>query len=441
LDATQLRISDRERSKNLRKAIRLRHAVALYVSSVLGSGVLVLPGLAAQLAGPASLLAWLILSLASYPFAYTFSSLSSRNPQSGGVYAFAKETFGPRIGVVTGWLFAFWYITGAPAATLIAASYLAYAFPLSRLGIFAVAGCILGLAFLINYRGIVVSNRIQLAVVASIVGLLVAAVVLSVGSVKPDNFSPFFAKGFLPVGTAAALIFWSFLGYENVSNVAEEFENPKRDFQRSVVLSVILVSGLYIAVAAITVGTRAYEARGSVAPFAAIFANVLGSRGAVGTALLAVVIIFATANVYTTGMSRVILAVARDGGLPKVLDYIDPRSGSPTRSLTMLSSLALCMLTVYYFFDVDLQTALLIPSGSAILVYIIGAAAGIRLLRDPKSNRIYPWISLVIAIAVLPFVGMLALASILTALTAFLYIRIRNRPPSSDVSMQSQNSS
>lgn len=273
--------SPTEQVHSLRKAIRLRHAVALYVSSVLGSGILVLPGLTAQIAGPASLVAWVLLSLASYPFAYTFASLSARNPESGGIYSFAKESFGLPIAVVTGWLFAFWFITGGPAVTLIAASYLAYAVPMSQFEIFLVAGCVIIAAFLVNYRGVVFNNKIQLAVVTAIVSLLLAAVVLSSGSVDVRNFSPFFPKGLLPIGTAAALIFWSFLGYENVSNVAEEFENPKRDFQRSIVLSVILISGLYIAVATVTVGTLAYESGGSVAPFAAIFSRVLGRKSVV----------------------------------------------------------------------------------------------------------------------------------------------------------------
>jgi amino acid efflux transporter len=412
-------------NQNLKKTITLRHAVALYVSSVLGSGVLVLPGLAAQIAGPASLIAWVILSLASYPFAYTFASLSARNPESGGIYSFAKESFGLPVAVVTGWLFVFWYITGGPAATLIAASYLAYAFPMGKLGVFFVAGGIIVLAFIINYRGIVFSNKIQVAVVVAIVILLLAAVVLSSGSVAMRNFSPFFPNGFLPVGTAAALIFWSFLGYENVSNVAEEFENPKRNFQRSIVLSVILISGLYIAVAVVTVGTLAYESGGSVAPFAAIFSNVLGSHGAIGTAVVAVVIIFATVNAYTAGMSRVILAVARDGGLPKDLDYVDSKSGTPTRSLVMLSGFSTLMLIIYYFFDVNLQTALLIPSGAAVLIYIIGSSAGIKLLKEQSAKRALPWISLMMSVAVLPFVGVLALASVLIGLLAFVYIRAR----------------
>jgi amino acid efflux transporter len=416
----------------MKKAIKLRHAVALYVSSVLGSGVLVLPGLAAQLAGPASLMAWVILSLASYPFAYTFASLSSRNPESGGIYVFTKESFGLPLAVVTGWLFAFWYITGGPAVTLIAASYLAYAFPMTRVEVFLVAGSVILLAFVVNYRGIHFSNKIQLAVVASIVGVLLAAVFLSLGSVELRNFSPFSPNGFVPVGTAAALIFWSFLGYENVSNVAEEFENPQRDFQRSIVLSVLLIGGLYIAVAFVTVGTLSYTSGGSVAPFAAIFSHVMGIHGAAGTALLAVIIIFATVNAYTAGMSRVILAVARDGGLPQGLTYIHPKTGAPSRSVVMLSGLSLCMLPIYYALDVNLQTALLIPSGAAILVYIIGSAAGIKLLGDRGLKRMFPWISLIMSVAILPFVGILALASILMGVVAYIYAWRKRTVPATE---------
>jgi len=415
---------------SLRKAITLRHAVALYVSSVLGSGVLVLPGLAAHLAGPASLAAWLLLSVASYPFAYTFASLSARNPESGGVYAFAKEAFGPRAAAVAGWLFGLWYVAGAPAVVLIAASYLGFAFPLSRLEMHLIACAVIVVPYVINLRGIVFSSRVQLAIVAAIAGLLVLAVAFSVGSVRPEAFVPFLPNGLLPVGTAAALIFWSYLGYENVSNVAEEFKNPRRDFRRSVVLSVALIGVLYLSVAFVTVGTRSWEAGGSVAPFAALFSRVFGAYGAAGTAMLAVVIIFATVNAYTAGMSRVVLAVARDGALPRALSRVSPRSGVPGRSLTVLTGLAILMLLVYYLFDFDLQTALLIPSGAAILVYIVGSAAGIKLLPARGPARALPWISLVISIGVLPFVGPLALAAVLVGAAGLVYsLAARQRRP------------
>jgi len=406
-------------TQGLRKAITLRYAVALYVSSVLGSGVLVLPGLAAQLAGPGSLIAWVLLSIVSYPFAYTFASLSARKPEAGGIYSFTKEGFGLRIATVTGWLFALWFITGGPAVMLIAASYVAYAFPMSRAETFVVAGAIIFSVFVINYRGIVVSNKVQLAVVVSIVALLLATVISSSYLVRLENLEPFLPNGLLPIGVSAALIFWSFLGYENVSNVAEEFSDPKKDFHRSILLSVALVSGLYIAVAFVTVGTLAYKSGGSVAPFAAILSNVLGVYGAIGTAILAVFIIFGTANAYMTGMSRVIYAVARDGGLPRVLDHLSKKTSAPDRSILALVGLSFSVLLVFYVFGVDLETALLIASGAAILTYVIGAAAGVRLLKQ----RVFPYVTLAISLAILPFLGALLLFSLATMAAAALYSR------------------
>ena len=413
-----------ENKPGLRKAVTMRYAVALYMSSVLGSGVLVLPGLAAQIAGPASLLAWLLLSLASYPLAYTFASLSARKPESGGVYSFARESFGLQMADAVGWLFIVWYVTGAPVVTVIAARYLSYAIPLSNTMIYVVAALIILGTFLINYRGIVISGKVQLAVIVAIVGLLLTAVIASAPLVRVENFSPFFPYGILPVGVAAALIFWSYLGYENVSNVAEEFKNPERDFHRSIVLSVVVISALYLSVSIATVGTQAYRAGGSVAPFAAILSNALGVYGGVSTGVLAVFIIFGTVNAYTTGMSRVVYSLAKEGGLPKSVARIHPKTGVPHLSLGLLSGFSLITLVASYFLNIDLQTALLIPSGAAILVYVIGSASGIRLLKGSRL-RLYPWISLGVSLVMLPFVGVVLVVSVLVALFGFFYRRIR----------------
>ena len=401
----------------------MRYAIALYMSSVLGSGVLVLPGLAAQIAGPASLVAWIALSLISYPLAYTFASLSARRPESGGVYSFARESLGPGAASAVGWLFILWYVTGAPVVTVIAASYLAYAFPLTRTEIFLIAGLLTLGAFLVNYRGIVVSSRVQLAVIVAIVGLLITAVVASAPSVTPTNFTPFFPNGYVPIGVSAALIFWSYLGYENVSNVAEEFKNPEKDFHRSILFSVIVIGLLYISVAVATIGTRAYAAAGSIAPFAVMLSNALGIYGAVGTAILAVIIIFGTMNAYTTGISRVIYATAKDRGLPRLLDRINTKSQVPDRSLMLLLGLSWLTLLLFYVFNVDLETELLIPSGAAILVYIIGSSSGIRLLKVKSAKKLFPWISLAISIIMLFFVGLPILIALSFALLGFVYRR------------------
>jgi len=414
-----------EPPEGLRRVITLRHVVALYVSSVLGSGILVLPGLAAQLAGPGSLLAWAVLAVGSYPFAHTFATLSIRRPVSGGIYGFTREAFGVPSATMTGWLFILWYVAGAPAVTLIAASYLGYAFPMGGQATVLVAAGVVTGAYLANLRGIRFSGRVQVAVVAAIVGLLAAAVAMSAGSVEARHFRPFLPHGLLPVGTAAALIFWSFLGYENVSNLAGELRDPERDLHRGALGSVVLIGALYLAVALVTVGTGAQEAGGSVAPFAAIFAHVLGRYGAAGTALLALLIIFSTVNAYTAGMARVVLAVARDGGLPRGLARVDPRTGVPARSLTLLYVLALAVLAAYRASGADLQTALLIPSGGAILVYVIGTAAGLRLLRGTGAGRALPWAALALSAAVFPFVGAWSLAAVAVAAAAWATARIR----------------
>ncbi len=406
------RLPAQEETPRLHRVITLRHAVAIYVSSVLGSGIFVVPGLAARIAGPASILAWLLLSLASYPFAYTFAKLSARKPESGGLYAFARDGFGAGASTATAWLFVAWNILGAPAATVAAASYLAFVFPMTRLDVFLVAGGLMAAAFAINYLGIRLSGRVQLATVAAILAALVIAVVASAPAIQASDYVPFFPTGIASVGTASALIVWSFLGYENTSNVAEEFQDPARDFHRSVVISVLLISGLYLAVAVVTVGTGAYLVGGGVTPFAAMMSDAFGIYGGAIVALLAVFVTFGTVNAYTAGFARVYYAAARDGVFPHALATVDRRSGAPRRALLFMISFMLLALAGFYALDVDIASAFLMTSGAAIFAYIIGSAAAIRLLKEKGIRRLLPWASLVVSIVLLPFIGTLLAASV-----------------------------
>src|SRR5207245_8766855 len=103
-----------------------------------------------------------------------------------------------------------------------------------------------------------------------------------------------------------------------------------------------------------------YQSGGSVAPCAAILSNVLRVYGAIGTAILAVFIIFETANAYKTGMSRVMYAVARDGGLPRVLDRLSKKTSAPDRSILALVGLSFSVFIVFSLLGLDLETAVLI---------------------------------------------------------------------------------
>src|SRR5256886_14591777 len=100
---------------------------------------------------------------------------------------------------------------------------------MSRTLIYIIAGSIMLAAFLINYRGIIVSSRGQPAVITAIVGLLVTAVIASAPSVNSSNFSPFFPQGLLPIGVSAALILCSYLRYDDVANVPQEVQHHDGD--------------------------------------------------------------------------------------------------------------------------------------------------------------------------------------------------------------------
>jgi len=258
-------------------------------------------------------------------------------------------------------------------------------------------------------------------VVTMIVLLLSAGVVASGPRISASNFAPFLPGGIASIGVASALIVWSYLGYENVSNIAEEFENPKRDFGRSVTISVLLISALYLAVAFAIVGTGDYGAGSGVTPFAVLLSNALGSYGGAVVSLLAVVIIFSTVNAYTTGMARVVYAAAREGSLPRALAVVDPKSGVPRRSLLALLGLVVVSLVIYYLLHLNVQTGFLATSGAAVLTYVVGSTAGVRLLKEKGVRRAMPLVSLAVSIGILPFIGALLVPSVLVAALGLLY--------------------
>lgn len=122
-------------------------------------------------------------------------------------------------------------------------------------------------------------------------------------------------------------------------------------------------------------------------------------------------------------MSRVIYKAAIEASFPKALNRVHASTGVPGRSLQLLFGLSLVSLVLFYFLNVDLQTELLIPSGAAILVYIIGSASGIRLLGKGGVKTLFPWISLAVSLAMLPFVGPLLIVSLTVASVGLVYNR------------------
>jgi len=127
--------------------------------------------------------------------------------------------------------------------------------------------------------------------------------------------------------------------------------------------------------------------------------------------LLAVFVTFGTVNAYVAGMARVYYAAARDGVFPKMLATVDRRTGVPHHSLVFLIVPVLLSLFVFYMLAVDFVSVFLMASGAAILTYVIGSIAGIRLLKERGMRRALPWISLAVSVILLSFIGGLLAAS------------------------------
>ncbi len=413
-----------DEDSGLKKVITMPMAVSIYVSSVLGAGILIMPGIAAKASGQASIVAWVLLSFLSYPFAYIFAKLASIKPVSGGIYSFSKDAFGSYVSNFTGWLFLAWYALGAPANSIAAGEYLSYSLPMSRPEVYLFAGFLILLAFAVNYVGIKFSARVQMVVIVAIILVILVAIFTSVPHVNSAQLSPLVPdNNFYAIGTASALIIWAFFGYENVPNLAGEFSNPKRDLNRSVVFSVLIVGILYTSVSIVTVGTDAYSAGAGATPFAYLLSAFFGTYGSSITAAIAVIAVFSAMNAYTAGMSRVIYAVSRSHGLPHAISKVHPKTGIPHRAVVLLSGLALITLFGYYLLNINLVQAFLMVSGVAGVVYVVGSASAIRLLKEKGARKLLPWISLVASLVIISFIDYLLVVAATIIVVSLAYTR------------------
>jgi len=160
---------------------------ALYIGALLGPGLLLLPGLAAAQAGPASVLAWLVLLGLSALFAAVFSAFGRRFPSAGGVMGYVTAGLGPRAGLAAGWSFLAAVVCGAPLVCLIGASYLTALTGGGRASRAAVAAVLLLIVLALAMDGLRASTTAQLILVSLLIVVVAVAVAGSSASVRAAN--------------------------------------------------------------------------------------------------------------------------------------------------------------------------------------------------------------------------------------------------------------
>ena len=353
---------------------------ALSVGAVLGTGVITLPALAAQVAGPASLVAWAALVLLSVPLASTFAALGARHPDGGGVATYVRRAFGERAAGAVGWCFYFAIPVGAPPASMMAGGYVADVAGGGRTTTVAIGATLIVGTGLMNLAGLRFSGRVQLGLATVLALLMTATMAVALPHGSAESLTPFAPNGWAAVGMAAAVLVWGFAGWEAVASLAGDYRNPRHDVPRATAIAVTVVGVLYLGLAATSVLVLGARAGSSQAPLSDLMAVALGDQARVVTAVVAVLLTVGAMNAYYAGGSRLGAALARDGALPHWLAKGGEAGQVPRRSIVVITTSSTLALVLTVALDLGLTPLMLLATGCFTLVYVLGTASALRLL-------------------------------------------------------------
>ncbi|HEU5361879.1 MAG TPA: amino acid permease [Gaiellaceae bacterium] len=350
---------------------------ALYVGALIGPGVLLVPALAVQAAGPLSIVAWAALLLLSAPLAVTFAALGVRHPVAGGVSAYVREGVGDAAAAITGGWFVAAVCCGAPAVALIGGYYVADLTGSGTAVAAAVGLAMFGGVLAANVSGLRVSSAFQLVLASVLVVVIAAAIAVALPARGGDNWTPFAPHGIWAVGTAANILVWLFVGWEAVAQLAGDFRRPERDLPRSMALAFAVVTVLYCGLAAATVAVTA--GTDSRVPLADLISVGFGRAGRDATAVLAVALTMGTMNVYVGGAAKLAASLAAEGALPRRLAG-DAHRSVPRRPLVLLALAGAAFLGALLAGFGSTVSLVRATSACFIGVYVLALLAAVRIL-------------------------------------------------------------
>ncbi len=359
------------------KSLGVVRGSALYVGALIGPGLLLIPALAVQAAGPASILAWGALLILSAPLAVTFAALGVRYPVAGGVSAYVRAGFGDAAAAVAGAWFVAAVVLGGPAVALIGGYYVADLIG-GGVGVALAAGFLMYATVLVaNALGLRLSSAFQLALSATLVVVLAVAIAAALPSQAGRNWTPFAPHGWWAVGTAANILVWLFVGWEAVAQLAGEFRQPGRDLPRAIAIAFGVVTILYISLAVVTIGVSGNST--SRVPLADLVSVGFGQAGRDLTALLAVALTMGTMNVYTGGSAKLANSLAEAGALPAWLG--GSRRDIPLRPLALFASSGLVLLGLLAAGVINATDLVRATSSLFVCVYVLSIASAVKILR------------------------------------------------------------
>jgi basic amino acid/polyamine antiporter, APA family len=360
----------------LRKHLSARHLVAFGIGVVIGTGIFTLTGVEARnTAGPAVVISFVIAGVVAVLAALCYAELASSVPTAGSAYSYAFATAGEFVAWIIGWDL---FLEFALGAAVVARGWSGYVgsllhLPTSLFGeeapVNVGAVLIVVVLTLIAVLGIRESARVTGVLVIVKVAVCVFVVVLGAWFVTGANLTPFVPPGQGAAGdggvkqpligllagieptafgiggilTAAAVVFFSYTGFEAVANLSEETRRPGRDLPLGLLGTLAISTVLYVGVSFVVVGMVKYTDIDEGAPIADAFGqNGLGWASAL-ISLAAVAGLTSVILVDLVTVSRIGFAMGRDGLLPPAIAKVSPRTGTPVRMTLTYAAVVLVM--------------------------------------------------------------------------------------------------
>ncbi|QQQ03160.1 amino acid permease [Lysobacter enzymogenes] len=342
----------------LQRVLGLWHLTAIGLGGIIGVGIFVLTGtVAADHAGPAVVLSFVIAGIASAAAALCYAEFAGLIPVSGSAYTYGYAVLGEFAGWLIGWdlLLEFALIAAVVAVgwsgyvqALLAAA--GVELPLWARGayfgdvpgqwvnlpaVFVALAITALLAF-----GTQAGARFNTVVVAIKIGAAVLVIAAGAAFVDPARWQPFMPFGFGGVVTGASIVFFAVFGYEMMTTAAEEAVNPQRDLPRAVVLSLAIAMTLYVGICLVLTGIVSYATLDNDAPVANAFAAIGMPRVMVAISLASICGITSVIFANLMAGARIWFALARDGLLPAWFGQAHPRWRTPWRTTWLIGAAA-----------------------------------------------------------------------------------------------------
>ena len=383
--------------KKLERSLSLITVIAISIGGMLGSGIFVLPGLAAAKTGSSVWLAYLIAALCILPAALSKSELATAMPSSGGTYVYIERAFGPILGTVAGiglWLS---LLLKSSFALVGFGAYLSILISIDPDLTRIVAVFFLGLILLLNIFGVKKVGKVQIVIVALSLACLTLILIFGLPEINTVFLKPFLINGKMGLMSTVAFVYISYAGVTKVAAIAGEIKNPDKNLPRAMILSLFIMTTIYVSIAFILVGNIPLEAlEKDIKPIYTI-ANMLGGQYVgYAAALIGVITLISMANSGVLAASRFPFAMARHKLLPSFMSKIHSKYLTPTSTIILTCAV---MALVILFLDVEKIAKL--ASAFMVMMFILVNAA-VVVLREtsaqwynpPFRSPLYPYVQI-----------------------------------------------